>query len=192
MTQTDLLVFARAAGLVARAPGFSHPSVPPMVRAGLALALAGLVWLVLPGLAAPKPDSSALMIVAGIGWGLYSLRGRRFADPVAATAGNFLRAFPFAAAVFALAHLRTAYDAEGLAYAVASGAITSGLGYVVWYAALNGLTPVTAATVQLSVPLIAAAGGVALLGEALTWRLFVSSAATLGGIAIVVLTRPRR
>ncbi|VXC04088.1 conserved membrane hypothetical protein [Burkholderia sp. 8Y] len=159
---------------------------------GLAFALAGLVWLVLPGLAAPQPISSALMIVAGVGWGVYSLRGRGLADPVTATAGNFLRAFPIAAAVFALAQTHTTFDAAGLGYAVASGAITSGLGYVAWYAALKGLKPATAATVQLSVPVIAAAGGVALLGEALTVRLFISSAAILGGIALVVLSRGRR
>ncbi|SAL84211.1 membrane protein [Caballeronia arvi] len=153
---------------------------------GLLLALAGLVWLVLPGLAAPDPLSSALMIAAGVGWGVYSLRGRGQADPVAATAGNFLRALPFAAAVAALAHAHARF---GFAYAAASGALTSGLGYVVWYAALKGLKPATAATVQLSVPVITAAGGVLLLGEALSARLVASSVAILGGIALVVLSK---
>ncbi|MDR5854576.1 DMT family transporter [Caballeronia sp. LZ062] len=171
---------------------FRGERLAPWQWLGLALALAGLVWLVLPGLAAPDAKSSALMIAAGVGWGVYSLRGRGLADPVAATAGNFLRAFPFAAAVFALGHGQTVSDAAGYGYALASGALTSGLGYVVWYAALKGLTPATAATVQLSVPVIAAAGGVALLGEALTLRLVVSSAAILGGIALVVLSRRRR
>ena len=156
---------------------------------GLALALAGLVWLVLPGLAAPEPASSALMMLAGVGWGVYSLRGRGLADPVGATAGNFLRALPLALAVFALAYRHAMVDAAGFGYAVASGALTSGIGYVIWYAALKGLKPATAATVQLSVPVIAAAGGVALLGEALTARLLVSSAAILGGIALVALSR---
>nr|WP_044042048.1 DMT family transporter [Caballeronia insecticola] len=156
---------------------------------GLALALAGLVWLVLPGLAAPEPFSSLLMIAAGVGWGAYSLRGRGLADPVAATAGNFLRALPFAIAVSALAFAHARLDAAGFACAVASGALTSGMGYIVWYAALRDLRPATAATVQLSVPVITATGGVLLLGEALTARLVVSSVAILGGIALVVLSR---
>ncbi|BAO86534.1 DMT family transporter [Caballeronia cordobensis] len=156
---------------------------------GLSLALAGLVWLVLPGLAAPDPVSSALMIVAGIGWGVYSLRGRGQADPVAATAGNFVRALPFAAALSAAAFAHARYDAAGFAYAAASGALTSGLGYVIWYAALKGLKPAIAATVQLSVPVITAAGGVLLLGETLGARLVASSVAILGGIALVVLSK---
>lgn len=156
---------------------------------GLSLALAGLVWLVLPGLAAPDPVSSALMIVAGIGWGVYSLRGRGQADPVAATAGNFVRALPFAAALSAAAFAHARFDAAGFAYAAASGALTSGLGYVIWYAALKGLKPAIAATVQLSVPVITAAGGVLLLGETLGARLVASSVAILGGIALVVLSK---
>jgi drug/metabolite transporter (DMT)-like permease len=159
---------------------------------GLLLALAGLVWLVLPGLAAPEPFSSALMIAAGIGWGVYSLRGRGLADPVAATAGNFLRALPFAVAVSALAYAHARFDGAGFGYAVASGALTSGMGYVIWYAALKGLKPATAATVQLSVPVITAAGGVLLLGETLTSRLVMSSVAILGGIALVVLSKRTR
>ncbi|WP_248319874.1 DMT family transporter [Caballeronia sp. Sq4a] len=159
---------------------------------GLTLALAGLVWLVLPGLAAPQPLSSALMLVAGVGWGVYSLRGRGLADPTAATAGNFLRAFPIVAAVFALAYRHATFDAAGFGYALASGALTSGLGYIIWYAALKKLEPATAATVQLSVPVLAAAGGVALLGEALTVRLVVSSVAILGGIALVIASRRKR
>ncbi|BBP96430.1 hypothetical protein BSFA1_15590 [Burkholderia sp. SFA1] len=156
---------------------------------GLSLALAGLVWLVLPGLAAPDPLSSALMIVAGIGWGVYSLRGRGQAEPVAATAGNFVRALPFAAALSAAAFAHARFDAAGFAYAAASGALTSGLGYVIWYAALKGLKPAIAATVQLSVPVITAAGGVLLLGETLGARLVASSVAILGGIALVVLSK---
>lgn len=93
---------------------------------GLTLALAGLVWLVLPGLAAPQPLSSALMLVAGVGWGVYSLRGRGLADPTAATAGNFLRAFPIVAAVFALAYRHATFDAAGFGYALASGALDVG------------------------------------------------------------------
>ncbi|GJH30106.1 DMT family transporter [Caballeronia novacaledonica] len=158
---------------------------------GLLLALGGLVWLVLPGLAAPDPLSSALMIAAGIGWGVYSLRGRGRSDPVAETAGNFMRALPFALAVSALAWPFASFDAPGFAYAAASGALTSALGYVIWYAALKGLKPATAATVQLSVPVIAAAGGVLLLGEPLTARLAASAVAILGGIALVVSAKRR-
>ncbi|NSX14353.1 DMT family transporter [Cupriavidus taiwanensis] len=154
---------------------------------GLALALTGLVWLMLPSLATPPLASSLLMIAAGIAWGVYSLRGRRAADPVETTAGNFVRAVPMALALGAAIQAQRTLDATGLAYAVISGALTSGLGYVIWYAAMPRLRAATAATVQLSVPVIAAVGGSAWLGEALTLRLALSAAAVLGGIALVIL-----
>ncbi|SOY62985.1 DMT family transporter [Cupriavidus taiwanensis] len=154
---------------------------------GLALALTGLVWLMLPSLATPPLASSLLMIAAGIAWGVYSLRGRRAADPVETTAGNFVRAVPMALALGAAIQAQRTLDATGLAYAVVSGALTSGLGYVIWYAAMPRLRAATAATVQLSVPVIAAVGGSAWLGEALTLRLALSAAAVLGGIALVIL-----
>ncbi|MDK3023249.1 DMT family transporter [Cupriavidus taiwanensis] len=154
---------------------------------GLALALTGLVWLMLPSLATPPLVSSLLMIAAGIAWGVYSLRGRRAADPVETTAGNFVRAVPMALALGAAIQAQRTLDATGLAYAVVSGALTSGLGYVIWYAAMPRLRAATAATVQLSVPVIAAVGGSAWLGEALTLRLALSAAAVLGGIALVIL-----
>ncbi|MBP0590052.1 DMT family transporter [Paraburkholderia sp. LEh10] len=157
---------------------------------GLACALAGLVGLVLPGLSAPPPLASLLMLCAGIAWGVYSLRGKRSnADPTATTAGNFIRAIPFAVAVSIVAAAHMSTDRIGLLFAMLSGAATSGLGYVIWYAALKELKAATAATVQLSVPLIAAIGGIVLLGEPLTARLAVSSAAILGGIALVVARR---
>ncbi len=156
--------------------------------AGIALAVLGLVLLLLPGLAAPSPVHAALMLAAGVAWGVYSVRGRAPGDPTAATAGNFLRAVPFAAALAALTARDV--DAAGALYAVLSGAVASGLGYAVWYAALRGLGATQAATVQLSVPVLAAFGGVALLGEPLTPRLVVCSAAILGGIALVI--RPER
>jgi drug/metabolite transporter (DMT)-like permease len=173
---------------------------------GVALALAGLVILVLPGLVpqdaalpglAPPLASSLLMLAAGIAWGVYSLHGKRAADPAAATAGNFLRAVPFAIALSLLTllgapmHAPPSVDRAGVVYALISGAITSGLGYVIWYAALKELKASSAATVQLSVPLIAALGGVALLNEALTARLVVSAVAILGGIALVIV-RPSK
>lgn len=153
---------------------------------GLVLALGGLVALVAPGVAAPTPTGAALMAVAGIAWGVYSLRGRHAGEPVAATASNFLRATPMALLLSVL--LASAFHATpaGIAWAIASGALTSGLGYVLWYAALPHLGAMRAATVQLSVPPIAALAGVVLLGEALTPRLLLSSAAILGGIALVL------
>ena len=173
---------------------------------GFVLALAGLVVLVLPGLAlrgpalpnlAPPLASSLLMLAAGVAWGVYSLRGKRAADPVAATAGNFLRAVPFAVALSGLGLVGTpmpthlSVDHAGVVYALISGAVTSGLGYVIWYAALKALKASSAATVQLSVPLIAALGGVAILNEALTARLVASAVAILGGIALVIVRKPK-
>jgi drug/metabolite transporter (DMT)-like permease len=158
--------------------------------AGIAIAGAGLVLLTVPGASAPDPIGAALMVVAGSAWGVYSVRGRSATDPVATTAGNFLRALPFAAA-FALAApgLRHA-SASGLALAVMSGAVTSGGGYVLWYAALPALGAARAASVQLAVPVLAAAAAVAILGEPLTLRLVVAGTAILAGIGLSI--RPRR
>jgi drug/metabolite transporter (DMT)-like permease len=159
---------------------------------GLALALAGLAVLLLPGAAAPSLHGAVLMAGAGVAWGGYSLRGRGAADPLAATAASFLRAAPLGI-LLALGFAAHAHaDARGVGLAVVSGALTSGLGYVVWYAALRRLTAMRAATVQLSVPPIAAFGGVLLLGEALTLRLGLASLAILGGIALVLGSRSAR
>ncbi len=155
--------------------------------AGLAAALGGLVALLLPGLTAPPLHSALLMAGAGAAWGVYSLRGRGGDDPLAATAGNFLRAVPFAGVLSLILLVTVRADAEGVAYAMASGALTSGVGYAIWYAALPGLRATGAATVQLSVPVITAGGGVLLLGEPVTLRLLGASVAVLGGIALVVL-----
>ena len=165
----------------------------PAAWGGLLLAVAGLVYLVSPGLAAPSPLGAALMATAGIAWGVYSLRGRRVAaTPLAATASNFLRAAPLALAL-SLAFITGFHaDASGVVLAVASGAVTSGLGYVIWYAALTGLSAMRAATVQLSVPPIAALGGALLLAETITPRLVLASIAILGGVALVLLSRSRR
>ena len=153
---------------------------------GLAAALGGLVALVLPGLSAPPPGSAILMVGAGVAWGVYSLRGKGAGDPLATTAGNFLRAVAFAAGLSLLFLSLAHADVQGVVYAIASGALTSGVGYAIWYAALRGLTATGAATVQLSVPVIAAIGGVLLLGESITLRLLGASAAILGGIALVI------
>jgi drug/metabolite transporter (DMT)-like permease len=154
---------------------------------GLALALAGLVVLVLPGLSAPPLGGSALMLAAGVAWGAYSLLGRGAADPAAATAGNFLRATWLALALGIASLPWARLDGAGVAYAVLTGTVFTGLGYAIWYAALPALTATRAATVQLSVPVIAALGAVALLQEPITLRLIVASAAVLGGSAVVIL-----
>jgi len=164
----------------------------PLVSwAGLALAIAGLVYLVSPGLTAPDPLGAALMTIAGISWGAYSLVGRSAKDPVEATAHNFLYAVPLVVATSLVFIGDFAITATGAAYAVVSGAVASGVGYVIWYTALRGLTGTGAATVQLSVPVIAAIGGVILLSETVTLRLVVASAATLGGVALVLAQRSR-
>jgi drug/metabolite transporter (DMT)-like permease len=157
---------------------------------GLVLALAGLVGLMLPGLAAPPLLGAALMVLAGAAWGVYSLRGKGAGDPTRVTAGNFWRAAVLALVLSALmqasAVLDASWDAEGLAYAVASGAVTSGLGYALWYSVLPALKATQAATIQLSVPVLAALGGVALLGEVMNEQFVLASVATLGGIALVI------
>lgn len=158
---------------------------------GVALALCGLVALLYPGLSAPPLGGSILMLSAGAAWGIYSLRGRAEKKPVSATTGNFLRAVPFAA-VLSIALLPWAHlDRAGIAYAVLSGAIASGLGYVIWYTALPELRATSAATVQLSVPVLAAIGGILLLGESFTLRFLFAAIAVLGGIALVVLAKNR-
>ena len=159
---------------------------------GLAVALTGLVALVLPGLSAPPFRGSILMLGSGVAWGIYSLRGKGEKNPAAATAGNFLRAVPFAAAVSLSLFPRMHLDSLGVGYAVLSGAITSGLGYVIWYSVLPGLKATSAATVQLSVPVLAATGGILLLGEPITLRFLLASVAVLGGIALVVTSQFRR
>lgn len=156
---------------------------------GLSVALAGLAGLLLPGLSAPPLGGALLMIFAGMAWGMYSLRGRGSGDPVSATAGNFLRTVPLTL-ICSLLLLDTArWDVVGAAHAVASGALASGIGYAIWYAALPGLKASTAATLQLSVPLIATFGAIIFLGEQLTLRLVLASVAVLGGIALVILEK---
>ena len=156
---------------------------------GLVMALLGLVGLLSPGLSAPPLSGALLMLGAGIAWGVYSLRGRGGGDATAVTAGNFVRAVPMALALSLIARPVLSVDVEGAWYAVVSGALASGVGYALWYRALPGLRPVSAATVQLSVPVIAALGGVVLLGEAPGVRLVLASLAILGGIALVIVSR---
>jgi drug/metabolite transporter (DMT)-like permease len=165
---------------------------PLFAWGGLALAIGGLVWLVLPGVTAPDPKGAALMAAAGVCWGFYSLAGRGGTDPLGATTRNFLYALP-AALIVSLIGLRDiGISANGALLAVASGAITSGCGYVIWYAALRNLSATQAAIVQLTVPIIAAFGGVMFLGEGLSTRLLLASVLTLGGVAIVLMLRGRK
>jgi drug/metabolite transporter (DMT)-like permease len=167
-----------------------RPSLRQII--GLLVAFGGLCWLVLPGLSAPPLWGSLLMVVAGIAWGVYSIRGKGSADPTLATACNFLRAVPFAVGFGFLALPWLSLDATGVLYGAASGAITSGLGYAVWYTALGGLSSTQAATAQLTVPAIAASGGAVFLAEPITWHLIISSIAILGGAAVVILERQRQ
>lgn len=160
---------------------------------GFMLAMAGLVWLLLPGLAAPPALPAALMIGAGVAWGIYTLRAKGAGDPTRVTAANFLRA-SVPAIVLALAMplgfvSAASIDLSGIVLAIASGALASGLGYAVWYAALKRIQTSTAAVAQLSVPVITAIAGVGLLAEPLSLRLVIAGAAVLGGIALVVLER---
>lgn len=158
---------------------------------GLVIALGGLGGLLLPGLSAPPRQGSALMLVAGVAWGVYSLRGKNGGNPLRVTAGNFMRAVVFAAALSSVMLPWASLDGVGVGYAIASGGLASGIGYAVWYTALAGLKVTSAATVQLSVPVIAAVGGVVLLGEPLSLRLLLASTAILGGIALVIVDKQR-
>lgn len=157
--------------------------------AGIIFAFGGLAALMFPGLSAPPVLGSALMLGAGVAWGVYSLRGKGAGDPTRVTAGNFLRAAPMAAALSLITLPWMSLDSAGVGYAISSGALASGVGYAIWYTALRGLKATSAATVQLSVPILAAVGGIVFLGEAITLRLLVASAAILGGIALVIVDR---
>lgn len=156
---------------------------------GLAVALGGLVYLVSPGLEAPSPLGSTLMALAGVSWGIYTLLGRGKADPLAQTAGNFVRSVPMILIVSLVSISWVHANPGGILLAVASGAVASGLGYVIWYAALGGLTATRAAVVQLTVPVLAALGGIAFLEEKLSGRLVLSTVFILGGVALALLAR---
>lgn len=154
--------------------------------AGLLMALAGVVAILSPRLDAPLLTSALLMLTAGVAWGVYSLRGRGVADPTGDTAGNFLRATPMALLLSALFLAHQDLDGQGVLYAVLSGAITSGLGYAIWYAVLPKLTRTRAAAVQLSVPVLASLAGALFVNEPITLGLMLTSMAVLGGIALAV------
>jgi drug/metabolite transporter (DMT)-like permease len=172
--QTTMLVYALMSG--------ERPSAREWT--GLGLAIVGLVYLVSPGLSAPPLTGSVLMLVSGVSWGYYSLWGSSSSDPLADTGVNFVRSVPMAAAVSALAIQDSAITPAGAGLAALSGAVASGLGYVAWYAALRGLTATRAATVQLAVPAVTAAGGVLLLGEPMSLRLVIAATLILGGVSL--------
>jgi drug/metabolite transporter (DMT)-like permease len=163
----------------------------PQQWLGLTFALGGLVALLFPGLSAPPMFGSILMLSAGIAWGVYSLRGKASGDPISATTGNFLRAVPLAAVLSIALLPSVGIDSAGIGYAVLSGAIASGVGYAIWYTVLPRLKAAPSAAVQLSVPVLAAGGGILLLGEPITLRFVLASIAILGGIAFVVVEKPR-
>ncbi len=161
-----------------------RPTTPEWL--GWSLAFAGLVWLVLPGVEAPPWSGASLMAVAGIAWGVYSIRGRTESDALASTASNFMLTIPMVAVLTLVTFTDADISTHGITLAVVSGAITSGIGYVIWYAALEYLSAIQAALVQLSVPAIATAGGVLLLLEPLSLRLLIASTLVLGGISIAL------
>ncbi|HEY6099474.1 MAG TPA: DMT family transporter, partial [Anaeromyxobacter sp.] len=161
----------------------------PLQWTGIALATAGLAWLTLPGAGAPDAPGALLMAIAGAAWGVYSVRGRSATDPLATTADNFARSAPLGL-VFLAAHAASAHaTAAGILLAAVSGALASGGGYALWYAVLPALGPSRAGTLQLSVPVLATVGAVALLGEAVTARLAAAGTAILAGVALALARR---
>lgn len=163
----------------------------PVQWTGIAIAFGGLIYLVSPGLTAPPIINASLMAIAGIAWGIYSLRGRGNQHPVAVTTDNFIRTIPFVFIAGLLFIPNIHITQTGFVWAVISGAVTSGVGYIIWYAALRGLTRTRAAVIQLLVPVIAAIGGIMLLSEPVTLRLVLSALLTLGGIALVVVWKDK-
>ena len=181
LVQATMIIAALLAG--------DRPS--PVETLGWLGASAGLVYLVLPGIEAPSVVGTILMAIAGIAWGVYSIRGRGESDPLAATASNFARSLVFVPLVLAGTYQSVDLTTNGVVLAVTSGAVTSGVGYVIWYAALKHMQTIQAALVQLSVPAIAAIGGVLFLSEAISQRLLISAALILGGISVALLRKPR-
>jgi drug/metabolite transporter (DMT)-like permease len=156
---------------------------------GFTVAVLGLLSLLLPGITAPPVAASILMLCAGAAWAAYSLRGAGAVDAAAVTAGNFGRAAVLATGLGLVMLPWSAVDPAGVVYAIVSGALTSGMGYVIWYVALRGLSTMEAATVQLGVPVLAAVGGILFIGEPVTLRIVFCGAAILGGVALVVLQK---
>jgi len=159
---------------------------------GVILAFGGFVYLVLPGVTAPSLSGLLLMILSGMAWGIYSLRGKSSLHPLDDTAFNFMRAIPFVIVLLIFSIGKIQATPQGITLAIVSGAITSGIGYTIWYMALKGLSAIHASIVQLIVPVIAAIGGVLFLSEIITLRLLIASILILGGISIAILTRRKK
>lgn len=192
-TGTGALILFGAVQVTMILSGIRAGERPSFVEwAGLVIALGGLIYLVLPGLASPPLSGAVLMTVAGVAWGIYSLRGRNNVDPFSSTAGNLIRSIPFAFASSLITYAQISLSKKGVLFAVASGVVTTGIGYILWYTALQGLTATRAATVQLSVPILAAFGGIIFLSESLTIRLVLSALLILGGVGIAMVWRGQR
>jgi drug/metabolite transporter (DMT)-like permease len=184
---TGALLLFGAVQVVMIAAGFvGGERIDRITALGWLLAVGGLVLLLLPGITAPPTRDAILMLIAGCGWGLYSLHGRSSVTPLADNAGNFVRSIPGTLLISALFWRQRAADAEGIALAALSGSIASGLGYAAWYTALPRLGAIAAANAQLSVPVLAALAGVLLFAEPVTARLALASALVLGGTALAV------
>jgi drug/metabolite transporter (DMT)-like permease len=189
-TGTGALILFAAVQITMIAVGLYVGERPEILEwLGLFIAIAGLIYLVSPGITAPSPSGSVLMGAAGIAWGVYSLRGRGTSDPVGATAENFLLTVPLAIGLTVPWLSTLNITLKGFFWAALSGSVTSGVGYVLWYAALPRLTATRAATVQLTVPVLAALAGVILLSEAISLRLVISAVVILGGVGLAVFRR---
>jgi len=169
----------------------SGQELKPLELTGIIIAFCGLVYLVLPGVTAPSVSGFLLMALAGIAWGIYTLRGRGTQNPLADTTFNFIRSAPLVIIPALVAFPGMHSSGTGMLLAALSGGVTSGIGYAIWYTALRGLTATQAAVVQLSVPIIAAFGGVLFIAEQITLRLALSTVLTLGGILMVILSKEK-
>jgi drug/metabolite transporter (DMT)-like permease len=188
---TGALILFAAVQITMIAVGLSTGERPEILEwLGLFIAISGLIYLVSPGITAPSILGSVLMASAGIAWGIYSLRGRGASDPVGVTTDNFLRTVPLAVGLILLWLSTLTITPMGFLWAAVSGSITSGVGYVLWYAALPRLTATRAATVQLAPAPLAALGGVVVLSEAISLRLVISTVVILGGIGLAI-SRPK-
>ncbi len=163
---------------------------------GLVLSITGFGYLLIPGLTAPPLIASSIMIISGVAWGIYSVRGKASGNPAIVTAGNFLRSIPFAITlsilsftIFQQREINTDFTIPTSLIAIISGAITSGLGYTLWYRVLPSLSSTAAASIQLSIPVLAAFGGILFLNESMSLRLGIASLAILGGVAIVIMSK---
>jgi drug/metabolite transporter (DMT)-like permease len=191
-TGTGALILFAAVQITMIAVGLYAGERPSTLHwLGLLIAVLGLVYLVSPGITAPSAVGSLLMGTAGVAWGVYSILGRGVTHPVHVTAQNFLRSVPLILIVLMFYSSSLAVTAEGFLWAALSGSITSAVGYVIWYAALRGLTATLAATVQLSVPAIAALGGVVFLSEQITLRLLLSGAVILAGVSLAIFSHKK-